>query len=106
MTELYKAWDTLQVAFSSREPEPGAPRVHDSIIFSNHEDTFYRRISSWLLLCRLIDIFGMPLFKEADGCKSCWGIDLRFSDGVSVLTFKDSNELAHPCSFTAVRQAN
>jgi hypothetical protein len=58
--------------------------------------TLYRRISPQLLLYRLIAIFGMPPSKEVDGYKSCWEIDLKFSDGVSVLTFKDSKEARSP----------
>ena len=96
MTEPYKEWDTLQVTFSSREPEPRAPVLMAPLSFLNHEDAFYPRIPSQLLLYRLIAIFGMPPFKEADGYKSCWEIDLRFSDGVNVLTFKDSKWARSP----------
>lgn len=82
MTEPYKEWDTLLVAFSSREPEPGAPVFMTPLSFPNHEDAFYCRISSQLLLYRPIAVFGMPPLMEADGYKSCWEIDLGFSDGV------------------------
>jgi hypothetical protein len=34
MTEPYKEWDTLQVAFSSREPEPGVPIFMTPLSFS------------------------------------------------------------------------
>jgi hypothetical protein len=71
-------------------------------LYSNHSDGldllyllkkrdngFRSRVSSQLLLYRLIVTFGMPPPKEGDGYKSCWEVDLRHCDGASVLNFWD-----------------
>lgn len=52
-------------------------------------DSFSRRVSSQLLLYRLTVTFGMPPPREDDGYKTCWMVDLRHRDGVSVLSFQD-----------------
>ena len=49
----------------------------------------WRRISSQLLLYRLLALFGTPLFLQADGYKSCWGTGLVSSDKKSKLTLRD-----------------
>jgi len=48
-----------------------------------------RRLSSQLLFYRLTVVFGMPPPREQDGYKSCWEVDLQYSDGASVLSFYD-----------------
>jgi hypothetical protein len=53
-----------------------------------YED-FSQLVSSQLLFYRLTVTFGMPPPREVDGYKSCWTVDLRHMDGVSVLTFQD-----------------
>jgi hypothetical protein len=57
--------------------------------FGSWKRAFYRRISSQLLLYRLTILFGMPPPVETDGYKACWEAELRYSDGVSILTFRD-----------------
>ncbi len=51
--------------------------------------SFSTRVSSQLLLYRLTVTFGMPPSREDDGYKSCWVVDLRNLDGISVLSFQD-----------------
>jgi hypothetical protein len=84
-----KKWSYIEEGDGGRQTtqEPEEPEMHWDH-FSRELLLFSYQISSQLLLYRLTILFGMPPV-ETDGYKMCWEAKLRYSDGVSILTFRD-----------------
>lgn len=98
-------WHSFHLVYKSvgsdLELRPDLP----SIIHYSYDFSFFERISSQLLLYRLTVVFGMPPPRESDGYKCCWEVELRHSDGGSVLRLGDYKGAAN-ASFYGAKEAS